>query len=634
MTIITCVRGGDFAIVRGFWAGYYSVQFILPNERDTLMREEMKQWMGILGTVGLVMLPAVAAGNPVDRIGEKLEDVRLQDLEGKAVQLLDYHTEEVLVICYTGLGCPISGRYSPRLEKLSSEFADDGVRFVGISANPHSGLEEIAKEMDELGVTFPVLKDADQALTRQLDAKTTTEVFVVDKDRVIRYRGMVDDQYAVGVQRAKPKYRYLERAVKSVLKGRLPHIQRTAAPGCLITRAKAPAKPSERVTYSAHIARIVQDNCQGCHRPKQIGPFPLTTYEEVSGWSAMIYNVLEEKRMPPWNADPEFDSVFVNQRSLSKGDKDLLMSWIVDGMPRGNPDADPAEKTWPKRWRIGKPDKTYSMRQQFVVPKEGVVEYQYFVIPTNFPEDKWIKAMECRSGAADVVHHILAFIQDPKKPVNNARLGLEDGYLCAQVPGDTPSIFPEGYAKRLPAGSNIILQLHYTTNGKQRRDRSSIGLVFADEPAEREVLTRGIYNLEFEIPAGAANHEVRSSHTFKKPVEIFALYPHMHFRGKDFTYVAHLPDGTERKLLSVSRYDYNWQEGYILKESIILPADTELECIAHFDNSDNNFANPDSTVPVHFGEQTWEEMMIGYMDYVYLDEDDKKVASAVGPGGS
>ena len=576
--------------------------------------------------VGAGLWPCVAAANPVDRVGEKMEDVRLENLKGEPVQLFDQHTDEVLVICYTGLGCPISGRYAPRLEKLSQAFHKDGVRFIGINANPHNKADAIAKEAEELGITFPVFMDRDQSLTRQLNAKTTTEVFVVNKDRIIQYRGMVDDQYAVGVQRKDPRHRYLQKAIRAVLKGRNPHIQRTVAPGCLITRIGT-KKPTEKITYSSHIAKIVQNNCQNCHRAKQIAPFPLSTYDEVVGWSAMVYNVLEENRMPPWNADPAYDGHFVNQRKLVKADKEMLMSWIQDGMPRGNPDEDPEPIKWPKRWRIDKPDKVYAMREQFAVPKEGVVEYQYFLIPTKFREDKWITQMECRAGAEDVVHHILAFIQDPKNPTPTARLGLEDGYLCAQVPGDTPSIFPEGYAKRLPAGANIVLQLHYTTNGKQRRDRSSIGLVFADGPADREILTRGIYNLDFEIPPGAPNHEVRSSHVFQKPVEIFTLYPHMHFRGKDFTYIAHLPDGTDKELLSVSKYDYNWQEGYILKESIILPAGTELECIAHFDNSEGNFANPDPTQSVRFGEQTWEEMMIGYIDYVYLDQD-KAVASA------
>jgi peroxiredoxin len=566
---------------------------------------------------GALLSASDAAGHVEDRIGEKLADVTLKTLAGEDVKLLDHHTDEILVVAYTGVGCPISGRYAPRLEELQEDFGNKGVKFVGINANPHNDLKMIKKEMEQLKVTFPVLKDADQDLTEQLDAKTTTEVFVVDKERVIRYRGMIDDQYAVGVQRDKPRNRYLKNAIREVLKGKDVHTSRTAAPGCLITRIHKPTTETD-VTFTSHIAGIVQDNCQSCHREKQIAPFPLETYKEVRGWSAMIHSVLEEDRMPPWNADREHDGLFVNQRSLSESDKKLFVKWIEAGMPEGDPEKAPPPKEWPKRWRIGDPDKVFSMRQQFVVPKEGVVPYQYFTIPTNYREDKWIKAMEAQAGAEDVVHHILVFIVEPGKRTSFARLGLEDGFLCAQVPGDTPAIFPEGSAKRLPAGANLIMQVHYTTNGKARRDRCRLAMIFAgeDEEIKQEVKTRGIYNLDFTIPPGEPNYEVRAEHTFTKDTRILSFFPHMHFRGKNFKFLAHYPDDRQEVILNVPRYDYNWQESYILKEPMLIPEGTRLECIAHYDNSENNFANPDPTAKVRFGEQTWDEMMFGYIDYL------------------
>jgi peroxiredoxin len=556
-----------------------------------------------------------ALASPKDRVGEKLANVTLEDLEGKKVELLDFHKDEVLVVAYTGVGCPISGRYAPRLEELSKKYEKKGVRFVGINANPHDSAKKIAEDIKELGVSFPVLKDVAQDLTLQLDAKTTTEAFVVDKQGVIQYRGMVDDQYAVGAQRSRPKNKYLEDAIKDVVKGKAPFVSRTVAPGCLITRI-AKDRPTTDVTYSSHIASIVANNCQQCHRPDQIAPFPLTTYEEVRGWSAMIYSVLEDDRMPPWNAHPQFDGKFVNERRMASDDRKTLMAWIDSGMARGNPSEDPQAKKWPQGWRIGKPHKVFTMKKAFKVPSEGVVDYQYFKIPTFISEDKWITAIEARAGAEDVVHHILVFLADENGEIDRRNVGLDDGYLCAMVPGDTPSIFPKGYAKKLPAGSTVVFQVHYTTNGKNRKDKCSVGMIFTDEPVEHVVKTKGYGDFSFEIPPGANDHEVRADHTFDADVEILSLYPHMHFRGKDWKYVAHYPDGRSETLLHVPTYDYNWQESYILRERIKIPKGTRLEGIAHFDNSADNFANPDPTIAVRFGEQTWDEMMIGYFDYV------------------
>lgn len=559
--------------------------------------------------------PKPALANPKDRLGEKVEDVTLRSLTGESVQLLSCLKDKALVIAYTGLGCPISGRYAPRLEAIHQEFAAKGVNFVGINANPQDQPEAIAKEIKELGITFPVLQDFEQSLTKQLDAQTTTIAFVIDKGGVLRYRGMIDDQYTVGAQKEKPSNKYLERAIRSVLAGKDPELAKTVAPGCLITRLESD-KTVEKGTYSSHIAGIIQEHCQSCHRPQQIAPFALTSYEAVRGWSAMIHSVVKRDRMPPWNADHEFDGMFINERKLPESDKKLLLAWIENGMPRGTPEEDPPPRKWPAQWRIGNPDKVYSMREAFDVPAEGIIPYQYFFIPTDFRKDMWIQAVEIHAGAADVVHHVIAFTVDPTKRVDNSRLGLEDGFLCATVPGDTPSVFAPGRGKKLSAGHTLVLQVHYTASGKKKKDKSQIGLIFAREPVTEEVRTRGIYNLSFTIPPGDSNYQVLAEHTFENDTDLLSFYPHMHFRGKSWEYVATFPDQTKKTLLSVPKYNYSWQESYILKEPMRIPAGTKVECIAHYDNSAENFVNPDPTKAVKFGEQSWDEMMIGYVDYV------------------
>lgn len=486
----------------------------------------------LLVTAALILGgPAAIYASPVDRIGEKIEDVTLRTMEGKSVQLLSYHTEDLLVVAYTGVGCPIAQRYGSVLEKLSSRYAKKGVRFVGINANPQDDAAAITKEAKDLGIEFPILKDQDQALTRQLDAKTTTVAFVVDKDRIIRYRGMIDDQYALGEQRSRPKNHYLKLAIKAVLDGEQPKTSRTAAPGCRITLSSTASAKTETITYASHIAGIVQDNCQQCHRAGQIGPFPLSSYEQVRGWSAMIYSVLDNGRMPPWNAHPDYDGVFINQRALAPRDKKMFMDWITGGMPRGNPDQDPPEKEWPKGWRIGEPDEVLSMRTSYSVPKKGPIDYRYFTVNTSFKEDMWVKAVEAVPGAPEVVHHILVYVvPSDDKDFDPRSIGL-GGYLAATVPGDTPSIFPKGAAKRVPAGAKLVFQVHYTPNGKRQKDKCSVGMVFAKEPAEREVITESIYDLSFSIPAGEPNYEVTASHTLDKDIMLLSLFPHMHYRG-------------------------------------------------------------------------------------------------------
>ena len=397
------------------------------------------------------------------------------------------------------------------------------------------------------------------------------------------------------------------------------------------------AKSPPAVTWSRDIAPILRKNCETCHRPGQIGPFALQTYDQAKGWAEMIGSVVAEGRMPPWNADERYDGVFANERRLTKKEKEKLFTWIETGMLRGNPEEDPPPARWPEGWRVGEPDAVFTVEEfrgdrlfgeprpfpekGFEVPREGVVPYQYFAVKTDFPDDRWIRAMEVQPGAADVVHHVLVLIDDPNAVGEERQRQLDArSYLAGAAPGDAPTAYPEGYAKRLPVGATLIFQVHYTPNGKERYDRSRMGMLFWDEPPLFEVVTDGVMNLTFEIPPGAESYEVRSEIVLDNDTGIVSMSPHMHTRGKDFRYIAHYPDGTSEDLLLVD-YDFNWQEIYILPDPLFLPGGTRLECIGHFDNSAANPNNPDPTDTVRWGDQTFEEMFIGYYDYVRpLDE--------------
>jgi peroxiredoxin len=548
-----------------------------------------------------------------------LDHVSLLTLDGEQVELGDYVGEKPLVVAYTGVGCPISMKYAPRLERLSAAYGERGIEFVGVNANPQDSREEIGVECEELGISFPVLKDFRQQLTKTLGAATTTEVFVLDANGALRFRGPVDDQYSLGASKPAPTANYLTDALEALLAGKEPALKELAAPGCKLAVLPEAELP-EAVTWSRDIAPITQRRCEACHRPGQVGPFALQSYDDARGWAEMIAEVVEEGRMPPWNASHDYNGVFANERRLSKSEKDKILRWVEGGMPRGNPEEDPPAKEWSDDWRIGEPDEVIRFEKYmysgdpvgpkgFEVPREGVVDYQYFTVQTNFEEDRWIQALEVRPGAADVVHHVLIMIDEGGGNVDFT------SYLAVAVPGDTPSVYPDGYAKKLPAGTNLVFQLHYTPNGKQRYDLSEMALIFADEEPIFEVVTQAVVNNGFKIPPGADNYEVRGSSAIEEDTGLIALFPHMHTRGKDFKYVAHYPDGTSEELLH-SDYDFNWQESYLYRDPKPLFANTRIECVGHFDNSEANLNNPDPESWVYWGEQTFEEMFIGYYDIV------------------
>jgi hypothetical protein len=256
------------------------------------------------------------------------------------------------------------------------------------------------------------------------------------------------------------------------------------------------------------------------------------------------------------------------------------------------------------------------------VPAKGGkngIRYQYFPVPTNFAEDRWIQAAEARPGNRAVVHHIIVYITKPGENFETRGPdGIGDSLLVAFAPGDLPAVFSPGLAKKVPKGSVLLFQMHYTPNGIAQDDRSSVGLIFSKEPPKHEIRTRAITQSRFTIPPGADNHEVKSTTIFRQDAQLLSLFPHMHLRGKDFEYRVVFPDGKSETLLRVPRYDFNWQSHYRLVKPLNLPAGTRIECTAHFDNSTQNPNNPDPQKTVRWGEQTWEEMMIGFVDYVNI----------------
>ena len=388
-------------------------------------------------------------------------------------------------------------------------------------------------------------------------------------------------------------------------------------------RARGSAEP--RITFNKDIAPILFEKCAECHRPGEVAPMSLLSYKDARPWARSIKEKVASRVMPPWLADPAYGH-FSNDRSLTQKQIDTIISWVDAGAPEGNPNDLPPVPKFVSGWTIGQPDAVISLPEEISVPAQGTIPYMYVKVPTHFTEDKWVQAAEIRPGNRAVVHHVIVFIQEPDgktdaavdstgKGKQQAREG--HGYkLVGFAPGEQPKTFPDGMAKLIKAGSTLVFQLHYTANGQAAKDKSYVGLIFANRPVHKNVQTGTAINAKFVIPPGDSNYEVRSSWTAKEDVRILDLMPHMHFRGKDFTYTAVYPDGTSKVLLSVPHYDFGWQLVYNLNQPVFLPKGSRLDCVAHFDNSARNKYNPDPSKEVRWGDQTWEEMMIGWFDYV------------------
>ncbi|HEX4230419.1 MAG TPA: thiol-disulfide isomerase [Bryobacteraceae bacterium] len=360
---------------------------------------------------------------------------------------------------------------------------------------------------------------------------------------------------------------------------------------------------------------------------------PLTTYADVRPWAASIRTVTANRTMPPWFADPRIGH-FSNDPSLTPAQIATLAAWADEHAPAGNPKDAPPPVQWTEGWNIDKPDVVFSMRKPFHLPADGDVDYQYIIIPTGFKKDRWISMSEIRPSNRMVVHHAVAYIREPgsnwlkgapvdvafsanQLPTSEARrdaMFTTSDLLLVYAPGSLPDHWPPGYAKLIPAGSDIVLQMHYTTHGRPMEDQTSVGLVFAKQPPRKRVMTLQLTNDHFLIPPGDPDKQVEVHGSIPNEAELLSFFPHMHLRGKSFEYNIIPPGGHMRTLLRIPHYNFYWQLSYRLAQPIELKAGTILQAVATFDNSKNNPHNPDPDAAVTWGEQTWAEMMVGFFD--------------------
>jgi peroxiredoxin len=589
---------------------------------------------GLVVALVIAALPLSAFADKSDSlVGRKIDNFTLKDFRGKEHSLSDYKDNKLVVAYFFGTECPLAKLYSARLQKMSQEYADKGVAIIAINSNVQDNISEMESHVVRHKVEFPALKDVGNVVADMFGATRTPEIFVLDQEGIVRYTGRVDGQYTfgsgVGLSSPVQKREDLRVALNELLAGKTVSEPQTVAKGCLIGRVR-PKKESD-ITYSNQIARIFQNRCVECHREGQIAPFAMTEYEEVAGWGEMIAEVIEDQRMPPWHADPAHGE-FANEQRLTATEKKQIRTWVDAGCPEGDPAELPEPLAYHEGWYLPEgPDEIFYMTEEPVtVQAEGTEPYRYFTVDPGFTEDKWVTLAEAMPGNPAVVHHIIAFVRPPNaEPRDHGESGLLVGF----APGTRPQPMKPGWARRVPAGSKLVFQMHYTPIGSEQTDRSMIGLVYCDESeVTHRAFSTTAGNHDFVIPPGAKDYEVVSEKEYTRDTLLTSLFPHMHMRGSAFKYEMIYPDGKKEILLDVPVYDFNWQNHYILKEPKFIPKGSKMVCTALFDNSLDNLANPDPTEEVRWGDQTWEEMMIGWHDVAFPIASDN-TAKSKGSGG-
>jgi peroxiredoxin len=572
--------------------------------------------MATSGSAAILLAAAISWISPADPAPSRPVEFKLQDFRGGWHQLGDVRDRKLVVVAFLRTECPLASVYAPKLAALARGYEPKGVTFFAVDSAPQDAPSELARFAREQDLPFPFLKDVGFELADRLGVERTPEVFVLDRDRVVRYRGRVDDQFGFGVHRPTPTRRDLAAALDDLLADRPVATPRTEAAGCKIGRVR-PATGDASVNYSKHVARILRDRCVACHREGEIAPFSLTSYKQAAGWASMIDEVVQEGRMPPWHASPQYGK-FSNDARLSTDEKQTIAAWVAAGAPEGDPRDLPEPAQYVAGWRIPAPDLTIKLPRTVKIPAEGTMPYQNFVVDPKLKQDVWVRASQVRPGNPSVVHHLVVFVI----PQGDGDREKTFDFLAAYAPGMPPRILPEGAAKLVPAGSKLLFQLHYTPRGTPQTDRSEIGLTFADPKSIRKSMTAvAAINMDLHIPAGAADFAADARHRFEQDTLLYSLLPHMHLRGKSFRFEASFPDGRREVLLDVPRYEFDWQNVYVLAEPKLMPEGSVLHCLARYDNSAGNPSNPDPTRAVSWGEQTRDEMLVGYVEVALADQD-------------
>ena len=555
---------------------------------------------------------ARAADRP--KIGAEIPNLRFKDIRYLNRSLSDVGENKLTVLVFTNTTCPLVQKYWPKLKRLDAAYRGQGVQFVSINISSGDEISEIAQQAIDFGVEFPFVKDIDGSCATATGVQRTPEVVILDAKRMLRYRGRIDDQYRPGGARPEVGSDDLKLAIDELLAGRELKTAETSVDGCLITLPTAP-EVKQPVTFYQDVLPIVQANCQECHRKGGNAPFSLVTREEVAAHAEAIREVVADRRMPPWYASRQ--QRFLNERSLKEAERNAIIAWTKTGLTAGDEaQAPPAVKFPDEGWEIGEPDILTTSLETHTLPAEGFVDYKHIILPYIFLQDTWISGAEIKPSNPAVVHHCnMAYVSVGEK-------FSDENFITGRVPGGTAFTLADGLGFKIPAGSVVGLQIHYTTTGKEEKNRMQVGFRFPRYVVRQELHHMQVTTRKFEIAPGASSHPVQATRTLPVDATGLAMFSHMHLRGKDMTFKALFPDGQQETLLSIPNYHFDWQQNYRWQPGTKkFPKGTRIEVTAHFDNSKFNPYNPDATQAVRFGPQTVHEMMYGFFFYTADGED-------------
>jgi len=488
--------------------------------------------------------------NLIDR---KIENIQLQNTDGLGTSLYKLNSKGTL-ICVFDVDCPMSLKLAPKLKRLEEQFKS--IAFKHLLISKQVSKEDVLKVYQKRGFKGELIFDSkDEKAASSLKVKTTCEIFLVDGRGTLIYRGAIDDQYGIGFVKEKATKDYLAEAIGSHLKGELPELRLTSAPGCLV-EYKEPKVVHSKITFHKDISRLLQSHCQRCHHDGGVGPFSLIDFEEVRERRKMLKYVVSKKLMPPWFA--QGGGPWRDNYNLTDSERKLLLDWIAAGTPEGKKEDAPIPRKFPKKWLMDKPDLVVALDNKVAVKAEGFMKYKNINVKVPTQSDKWVSAVEIRSTNPQVLHHALVF----HLGADTSKFRLADtsgvrGFFAGYVPGNQISVYPQGSGKKLDAGTYLRFQLHYTPNGTAVNDQVSIAFKFHDKKPASEIETKSAFNNRFLIPPRTDNYRIEAKHKFLQDGYLVGFSPHAHLRGKAFKYDLVSPDGKRETLVDIPRYDFN-----------------------------------------------------------------------------
>ncbi len=567
--------------------------------------------------------PSKTDDGPTVKIGQKVDDFTFKDIRYLPRTLADFGERKAYVLMFTTLDCPLVQRYLPKFVELDAAYRDKGVQFLSVNVGPGDDVREVAYQGMRVDAQFPMAKDFDGQVVRAVGATRAAEVVVLDADRKLRYRGRVDDQFRLGGERPNATRDDLKSAIDDVLAGRDVAVAETAIDGCLINYPK-PRERKTPVTFAEHVAPLLQKHCQDCHHAGATeAPFALVSYEDAADHASMIAEVVNEQRMPPWFGSREYGH-FSNHRGMSADERAVVEDWVRGDCLKGDLAKAPSPRVFPEtKWKIGEPDVVIKTPVQ-KIPATGYIPYRYIMLTSHlFTKDTWVQGVQILPQNSKVMHHCnMFYMKVGEKP-------SEDNFITGQVPGGDAMVLDDHVGFMIPAGSVLGLQIHYVTLGEEATDQISVGLRYAREVIDKQLRLTQVTNLSFVIPPGAPHYKVEAVRELKHDVTGYGLFSHMHLRGEDMTFRAEYPDGRKETLLVVPNYSFDWQQAYRWERGKQkFPKGTKLEVVAHYDNSPFNPFNPDPKKAVKEGQQTFQEMMYGF---VFYTQDDERLGLTIDP---